>query len=54
LRTTPTKDLTTQLLKKSPQADIYAQIFEDLQYGAGIVDETVKSLKKATACPPMN
>ena len=37
LRTTPTKDLTTQLLKKSPQADIYAQIFEDLQYGAGIV-----------------
>ena len=30
LRLTPTKDLSTQLLKKSPQADIYAQIINDL------------------------
>lgn len=31
LRLTPTKDLSTQLLAKSPQADIYAQIIKDLQ-----------------------
>ena len=30
LRLTPTKDLSTQLLKKSSQADIYAQIINDL------------------------
>lgn len=31
LRLTPTKDLSTQLLAKSPQADIYGQIIKDLQ-----------------------
>lgn len=51
LRTTPTKDLTTQLLKKSPQADIYAQIFEDLQYGAGIVDENGKVIEEGHCLP---
>lgn len=30
LRVTPTRNLTTQLLQKSPQADIYAQIIKDL------------------------
>lgn len=31
LRLTPTKDLSEQLLDKSPQADIYAQIIQDLK-----------------------
>lgn len=31
LRLTPTKDLSSQLLAKSPQADIYAQIIRDLK-----------------------
>lgn len=31
LRLTPTKDLSNQLLDKSPQADIYAQIIQDLK-----------------------
>ena len=30
LRLTPTKDLSTQLLKKAPQEEIYAQIVQDL------------------------
>lgn len=34
LRLTPTRNLTTQLLKKSPQADIYAQIIQDLEAAA--------------------
>lgn len=34
LRITPTYDLTTQLLKKSPQADIYKQIIADLEEAA--------------------
>lgn len=34
LRTTPTYDLSTQLLKKSPQADIYQQIIADLEEAA--------------------
>lgn len=31
LRLTPTRDLSTQLLKKSPQKEIYAQIISDLE-----------------------
>lgn len=51
LRTTPTKDLSAQLLRKSPQADIYAQIFEDLQYGAGIVDKDGNVIEKGHCLP---
>lgn len=38
LRTTSTVDLTNQLLKKSPQTELYAQIIQDLTFGAGTVD----------------
>lgn len=51
LRLETTRDLSKQQLKKSPQAAIYKQIFEDLTFGAGTVSDE-GDVKTAGACLP--